>query len=60
MNQMAAMMAQMNKMKRDLRKAQEELAAKEPSVIISRRPCALLKYAYIEQPSFVSHIFCWY
>jgi len=29
MNQMAAMMAQMNKMKRDLRKAMEELEAKE-------------------------------
>jgi len=29
MNQMAAMMAQMNKMKRDLRRAQEELAVKE-------------------------------
>jgi len=28
----------------------EELAAKEPSVIISRRPCALLKYVKHNQP----------
>lgn len=28
----------------------EELAAKEPSVIISRRPCALLKYVKHEKP----------
>jgi len=29
---------------------QEELAAKEPSVIISRRPCALLKYVKHDAP----------
>ena len=28
----------------------EELAAKEPSVIISRRPCALLKYVKHNKP----------
>ena len=28
----------------------EELAAKEPSVIISRRPCALLKYVKANAP----------
>ena len=31
----------------------EELAAQEPSVIISRRPCALLKYVKHEKPLFV-------
>ena len=28
----------------------EELAAREPSVIISRRPCALLKYVKHQAP----------
>ncbi|MCR4843154.1 MAG: indolepyruvate ferredoxin oxidoreductase subunit alpha [Eubacterium sp.] len=32
----------------------EELAAEEPSVIISRRPCALLKYVKHEKPLYVN------
>ncbi len=36
----------------------EELAAKEPSVIISRRPCALLKYVKHNPPLFVKEENC--
>ena len=36
----------------------EELAAKEPSVIISRRPCALLKYVKHNPPLFVKEDKC--
>lgn len=36
----------------------EELAAKEPSVIISRRPCALLKYVKHNPPLFVEESKC--
>ncbi len=36
----------------------EELAAKEPSVIISRRPCALLKYVKHEKPLIVKQDNC--
>ena len=36
----------------------EELAAEEPSVIISRRPCALLKYVKHEKPLFVDNDKC--
>ncbi len=36
----------------------EELAAPEPSVIISRRPCALLKYVKHEKPLHVDPEFC--
>lgn len=36
----------------------EELAAKEPSVIISRRPCALLKYVKHKKPLFVKQENC--
>ena len=32
------------------RAVKEELAAQEPSVIISRRPCALLKYVEVKPP----------
>lgn len=37
---------------------QEELAAEQPSVIISRRPCALLKYVKHNQPLFVKEEKC--
>lgn len=36
----------------------EELAAKEPSVIISRRPCALLKYVKHKKPLIVEEKNC--
>lgn len=36
----------------------EELAAKEPSVIISRRPCALLKYVKHDKPLVVEEKNC--
>ncbi len=36
----------------------EELAAEEPSVIISRRPCALLKYVKHNPPMFVKEDKC--
>ena len=36
----------------------EELAANEPSVIISRRPCALLKYVKHKKPLFVDSDKC--
>lgn len=36
----------------------EELAAEEPSVIISRRPCALLKYVKHGKPLFVENDKC--
>ncbi len=36
----------------------EELAAKEPSVIISRRPCALLKYVKHKKPLIVEQANC--
>ena len=36
----------------------EELAAKEPSVIISRRPCALLKYVKHNPPLCVDEEHC--
>ena len=36
----------------------EELAAEEPSVIISRRPCALLKYVKHNKPLFVDKDKC--
>ncbi|MBO5460324.1 MAG: 4Fe-4S binding protein, partial [Ruminococcus sp.] len=36
----------------------EELAAKEPSVIISRRPCALLKYVKHNKPLIVNEDKC--
>jgi indolepyruvate ferredoxin oxidoreductase alpha subunit len=36
----------------------EELAAKEPSVIISRRPCALLKYVKHNKPLVVEENNC--
>lgn len=36
----------------------EELAAKEPSVIISRRPCALLKYVKHNKPLVVEQKNC--
>lgn len=36
----------------------EELAAKEPSVIISRRPCALLKYVKHKKPLIVEQENC--
>lgn len=36
----------------------EELAAEEPSVIISRRPCALLKYVKHAKPLFVENDKC--
>ena len=36
----------------------EELAAAEPSVIISRRPCALLKYVKHEVPLAVDPVKC--
>lgn len=34
------------------RAIKEELSAKEPSVIISRRPCVLLKYAFKAKPAY--------
>lgn len=36
----------------------EELAKNEPSVIISRRPCVLLKYVKLEKPLFVNRDKC--
>ena len=36
----------------------EELAADEPSVIISRRPCALLKYVKHKQPVVIDRDSC--
>ena len=40
------------------RVVKEELAAKEPSVIISRRPCALLKYVKHNAPLYVEEKNC--
>ena len=40
------------------RSVKEELAAKEPSVIISRRPCALLKYVKHNAPLAVNKEKC--
>ena len=40
------------------REIKEELAAEEPSVIISRRPCALLKYVKHEAPLAVDEDAC--
>ena len=42
----------------DLEAVKEELAAKEPSVIISRRPCALLKYVKPKAPLQVNDAKC--
>ena len=45
-------------MKETERVIKEELAAEEPSVIITRRPCALLKYVKHEKPLIVDRDKC--